>query len=270
MNRIAPWLLIIAVGLAACTSETPPESPAPTGPQTLTDGIVFEVVEAAPVGARPVTNEYIRFEAEITADGETLLSTAEVGTLMLSLERLESIAPGLARAVAASPVGEIRRWTIAPEHMQPGGFAKPVTTPATVELVVLGGADPLPAPDDLAMPPADATTTDSGLVYKRIAGDAGADAPKPGAEDIVRVHYTGWRAEDGRMFDSSVMRGTPAEFPVGRLIAGWTEGLQLMSPGETFRFWIPGPLAYDASTRPGTPKGTLVFDVELIEINPGR
>jgi peptidylprolyl isomerase len=68
------------------------------------------------------------------------------------------------------------------------------------------------------------------------------------------------------MFDSSVKRGQPARFPLGNVIKGWTEGLQLMVVGEKTRFWIPGELAYDNSPRPGAPKGTLVFDIELLSI----
>ncbi len=66
------------------------------------------------------------------------------------------------------------------------------------------------------------------------------------------------------MFDSSVTRGRPATFPLGGVIAGWTEGVQLMVVGEKRRFWIPEDLAYGG--RPGAPQGMLVFDVELLEI----
>ena len=69
------------------------------------------------------------------------------------------------------------------------------------------------------------------------------------------------------MFDSSVMRGEPATFPLDGVIKGWTEGLQLLVAGDKARFWIPGELAYgDKPSRPGAPAGTLVFDVELISI----
>jgi peptidylprolyl isomerase len=80
----------------------------------------------------------------------------------------------------------------------------------------------------------------------------------------VTVHYTGWQASDGRMFDSSVQRGEPATFPLDGVIPGWTEGLQLMTVGEKRRLWIPANLAYEG--RPGRPQGMLVFDVELIGI----
>jgi FKBP-type peptidyl-prolyl cis-trans isomerase len=79
----------------------------------------------------------------------------------------------------------------------------------------------------------------------------------------VTVHYTGWTT-DGQMFDSSIVRGEPASFRLDEVIAGWTEGVQMMVEGETRRLWIPEPLAYGG--RPGAPQGMLVFDVELIRI----
>ena len=81
--------------------------------------------------------------------------------------------------------------------------------------------------------------------------------------DKVTVHYSGWTT-DGKMFDSSIVRGTPATFGLNQVIPGWTEGLQLMVIGETRRIWIPENLAY--AGRPGRPAGMLVFDVELLEI----
>jgi FKBP-type peptidyl-prolyl cis-trans isomerase len=69
------------------------------------------------------------------------------------------------------------------------------------------------------------------------------------------------------MFDSSVARGEPLPFRLSEVIPGWTEGLQLMVAGEQRRFWIPGHLAYDKSPDPSAPRGMLVFDVELIDVN---
>ena len=123
----------------------------------------------------------------------------------------------------------------------------------------------LPAPADVAAAPADAEKTASGLASKVLTPGTGKD--RPGATDTVKVHYTGWTT-DGKMFDSSVKRGQPTSFPLNRVIKGWTEGLQLMVEGEKRRFWIPGNLAYgDKPARPGAPAGTLVFDVELLEID---
>ena len=90
----------------------------------------------------------------------------------------------------------------------------------------------------------------------------GTRHPRP--TDRVTVHYTGWTT-DGKMFDSSVARGEPSTFGVDRVIAGWSQGLQLMVEGEKRRFWIPESLAYQGQA--GQPAGMLVFDVELLRIN---
>jgi FKBP-type peptidyl-prolyl cis-trans isomerase len=122
---------------------------------------------------------------------------------------------------------------------------------------------PPAAPSDVAAPPADAKTTASGLAYKKLKPGSGGAKPK--ATDTVVVHYSGWTT-DGKLFDSSLTRGEPISFPLNRVIAGWTEGLQLMEPGEKARFWIPGKLAYGDNPGGGAPAGTLVFDVELLEV----
>src|SRR3954468_14948625 len=119
----------------------------------------------------------------------------------------------------------------------------------------------IPAPPDVAAVPLDATVTTSGLATKVLEAGTGADHPR--AHSRVKVHYTGWTV-DGRMFDSSVARDEPITFGLNQVIAGWTEGVQLMVEGERRRLWIPEKLAYQG--QPGAPKGMLVFDVELIRI----
>ncbi len=107
------------------------------------------------------------------------------------------------------------------------------------------------------------TVTESGLQYEVLQAAEGA---KPAATDTVKVHYTG-TLTDGTKFDSSVDRGEPIEFPLNRVIPGWTEGVQLMSVGSKFRFTIPSELAYgerDMGTIP--PNSVLVFEVELLDI----
>ena len=116
------------------------------------------------------------------------------------------------------------------------------------------------APPNVAAPPADAVKTPSGLASKVLAPGTGKDHPVK--DDVVTIHYTGWKT-DGTMFDSSVARGKPSSFPVSRVIAGFSEGLQLMVPGEKRRLWIPEALAYKGAREP---KGMLVFDIELIDI----
>jgi FKBP-type peptidyl-prolyl cis-trans isomerase FklB len=110
-------------------------------------------------------------------------------------------------------------------------------------------------------------TTASGLQYEVMREGTG---PKPVATSKVKVHYHG-TAIDGKVFDSSVDRGEPVEFPLNGVIPGWTEGVQLMSVGSKYKFYIPGNLAYGARPPQGSgiaPNATLIFEVELLEIIP--
>ncbi len=108
-------------------------------------------------------------------------------------------------------------------------------------------------------------TTASGLQYKVIKEGDGAS---PTATSSVTVHYKGTTI-DGNEFDSSYKRGTPATFPLNRVIPGWTEGLQLMKEGASYQFYIPSDLAYGSrgAGRDIGPNSTLIFDVELIKVN---
>lgn len=124
-------------------------------------------------------------------------------------------------------------------------------------------AQQVPPPENVAAPPEDAETTENGVAYV-VLEDQATDI-SPSQADIVTVHYTGWTT-DGRMFDSSVARGEPATFPLNALIPGWQEAVPMMTVGDKYRFWIPGNLAYDNSNRPGAPKGMLVFDIELVDV----
>ena len=103
----------------------------------------------------------------------------------------------------------------------------------------------------------------SGLRYEIVKQGDGA-APK--ATETVKVHYTGTLI-DGSVFDSSVQRGEPAEFPLNEVIAGWTEGIQKVNKGGKIKLYVPASLAYGDDGRPGIPPGsTLIFDVELLDI----
>ncbi|WP_050023914.1 FKBP-type peptidyl-prolyl cis-trans isomerase [Verrucomicrobium sp. BvORR034] len=108
------------------------------------------------------------------------------------------------------------------------------------------------------------TTTASGLQYEVIKKAEGA---KPKAEDVVTVHYVGTLI-NGTEFDSSVKRGEPANFPLNQVIAGWTEGLQLMTVGSKYKLFVPSKLAYgeQGSPRAIGPNSTLIFEVELLKI----
>ena len=93
-----------------------------------------------------------------------------------------------------------------------------------------------------------------------------APAPRPKPTETVKVHYTG-KLIDGTVFDSSVQRGEPAEFPLDQVIPGWTEGIQKMNKGGKIKLYVPPQLAYGDDGRPGIPpSSTLIFDVELLDI----
>ncbi len=108
------------------------------------------------------------------------------------------------------------------------------------------------------------TTTASGLQYEVIKEGEG---PKPTAEDVVEAHYHGTLL-DGTVFDSSVERGKPFSFELGGVIPGWQEGIQLMSVGAKYKFYIPSNLAYGERGAGGMigPNETLIFEVELLGI----
>lgn len=179
---------------------------------------------------------------------------------------LNRVIPGWTEGIATMVVGEKTRFWIPKELAYEGKPGRPqgmlVFDVELLEIEELPEPPPPPeTPKDVAAPPKDAKKTESGLAYKVIK--AGKGDKHPDAKSRVKVHYSGWTT-DGKMFDSSVTRGQPAEFPLSGVIKGWTEGVQLMVPGEKTRFWIPKELAYNDA--PGKPQGMLVFDIELLEI----
>ena len=110
-------------------------------------------------------------------------------------------------------------------------------------------------------------TTKSGLKYLRLK-EGNGKGKRPKATDRVKVHYTG-KLIDGTTFDSSVDRGEPITFALNQVIPGWTEGLQLMEEGSTYMLYIPYNLGYGEQQVGTIPPGsTLIFEVELLEINP--
>jgi FKBP-type peptidyl-prolyl cis-trans isomerase len=171
---------------------------------------------------------------------------------------LDRVIKGWGEGVQLMVVGEKRRFWIPKELAYNNTPDRPAGT--LVFDIELLGIQPSPRtpPADVAAPPSDAKRTASGIAYKSLR--EGKGGPHPNENSTVTVHYTGWTT-DGKMFDTSVEKGQPVSFGLGDVISGWTEGLQLMTVGEKMRFWIPERLAYKGE-RP--PRGTLVFDVELI------
>ena len=172
---------------------------------------------------------------------------------------VEATAEGQAAVMAVDRM--IPEWRDAVRTMVAGDKRTVRTAEYDIETELLEVIKGPETPADLTAPPADAEKTRSGLAHKVLR--EGTGTTKPRRRSTVRVNYSGWNGE-GRLFDSTILRGQPAEFRLENVIAGWTEGLQLMVEGEVRRFWIPAKLAYEGS--PAKPQGMLVFDIELVEV----
>ncbi len=167
---------------------------------------------------------------------------------------------GWQRALAAMLPGERRICWIPAKLAHPrsrGNARKLGDRVVDLELVKHFAAPTAPA--DVRRAPKDAVKTKSGLAWKSLEPGKGGDHPT--VASMVTVHYAGWTT-NGHCFDFTGP-GETASFPLSGVIAGWTEGLQLLVPGQKARFWLPSKLAYDG--KPGKPAGMLVFDVELVE-----
>jgi peptidylprolyl isomerase len=241
----------------------PPDvAAAPADAQATASGLKSKVLSPGTGTDRPKSHDKVKMHyTGWTSDGKMFDSTQKRGKP--DVLDVKGLVPGWSEGVQLMVAGEKRRLWI-PEGL---GYAGRPGSPAgslvfDVELVeIIPGQAPIPAPEDVAAPPADAKKTASGLATKVLAPGTGTERPRK--FDRVTVNYSGWQT-NGVLFDSSVMRGQPASFDVDKVIEGWTEGLQLMVEGEKRRLWIPENLAYKG--RPGPPAGMLVFDVELLKV----
>lgn len=235
----------------------------PTTAKQTRSGIKYVDVRAGTGKDKATSADEVTFNYTAwTADGR-MIETTEMKKRPVTSPPYRQ-PPPLEDILTSMTGGQRVRFWVEAEKMK-----KPQPGPAQgllcyeVDLVTIAKSKnpPPPTPPDVAKPPADAKKTAKNIWYKVLKAGKGGAKPTPG--DSVRVHYTGWTT-DGRMFDSSIVKGEPAEFNLRGVIAGWTEGIPLMSVGDRFRFWIPDHVAYKG--QPDRPQGMLVFDVELIEI----
>ena len=234
----------------------------PANATTTASGLAYKVLSKGPEGEKPTAESKVTVHyTGWTTDGKMFDSSVMRGRP--ATFGLNQVIAGWTEGLQLMDIGDKVRFWI-PEDIAYQGKPGSPAGMLVFDVELIDIQNPEPAPEDVAAPPADATTTASGLAYKVLSTGTGTEHPI--AESKATVHYTGWTT-DGKMFDSSVMRGRPASFALDKVIAGWTEGVQLMVVGEKTRFWIPEELAYQG--RPGAPAGMLVFDVELIEFqNP--
>jgi FKBP-type peptidyl-prolyl cis-trans isomerase len=140
----------------------------------------------------------------------------------------------------------------------------PAATQSAPETLPIEPAAPKAAPKAMPSEPTGMQTTASGLKYEVLTMGAG---PRLTLTDRVTVHYRG-ELTNGTVFDSSYDRGQPATFPLGGVVKGWQEGVQLMPVGSTYRFEIPPDLGYGSrGAGPIPPNSTLIFQIELLSIN---
>lgn len=253
------------------TENNMPETPAdvqaaPADAIKTASGLASKVItpgtgETHPAAADTVTVHYSGW----TTDGKLFDSSVKRG--QPTSFPLNGVIKGWTEGVQLMVVGEKRRFWI-PANLaygeNPGGGRPGGLLVFDVELLSIKQAPKPPAvPEDVSAAPESAEKTASGIASRVLTPGTGTTHPK--ATDQVKVHYSGWTT-DGELFDSSVMRNESIVFPLNQVIPGWTEGVQLMVEGEKRRLWIPAKLAYGESPPPGAPAGTLVFDVELLEI----
>lgn len=257
MLRRSLVLAFLALPLFAADPPAPPAdlTAPPADAERAENGLVTKQLTRGTGTEKPAADSLVRVRYTVwKSDGTLVQHVPAPRTLFIGVPKM---IPGWGQAAQQMVVGETRRAWIPKELNGGKGDQGLVIDTELVEIVA-----PPATPADVAAPPADATVTGSGLAYKVLRQGTGAEHPKRSSR--VEVHYSGWTT-DGRLFDSSVLRGQTATFSLGGVIQGWTEGLQLMVEGERTRFWIPENLAYKGE--PGAPRGMLVFDIDLVRID---
>ncbi len=236
----------------------PPDVAAPPADATKTSsGLATKVIKPGTGKDHPAQDDVVTIDyTGWTTDGKMFDSSIARGAP--ASFPVNRVIPGFGEGMPLMVTGETRRLWIPEELAYKGQEGKPKGM-LVFDVTLLD--IPTLAPADVKEPPKGAKWSRTGLAYKSLRPGTGKRHPKP--SDRVTVNYTGWTT-DGKRFDSSLTRGQPATFPLDKVIAGWTEGLQLMVEGQKMRFWIPEELAYKGQA--GKPKGMLVFDVELLSI----
>lgn len=263
--RIVLALMLAATAAAAQTQpdlSAPPDVAAPPpDAEKAASGLVSKVIKPGTAPEKPAPTDYVTVHyTGWSADGNMFDSSHTRGNP--SMFPLEKSLTGWRECVQLMTVGETRRCWVPQNLAYRGQAGRPAGTVVFDIELLETRPSPRIAPPDVKEPPADTAKTASGLAYRVLKKGFGVRKPFP--QERVTVHYTGWTT-DGKMFDSSVSRGSPTTFRLDGVIAGWTEGVGLMVEGERARFWIPQDLAYKGEA--GGPRGMLVFDVELIRID---
>jgi FKBP-type peptidyl-prolyl cis-trans isomerase len=257
---VALWCGSAAAQVSELTP--PPDLTAPPADATKSaTGLISKVVTPGTSTEKPAATDIVTVNyTGWASDGKMFDSSAARGNP--STFPLSRVMAGWKECVQLMVIGEKRRCWVPQELAYKGQAGKPLGTVVfDIELLETRGSPTIPPPD-VAEIPKDAKRTASGLAYRVLR--PGTGFRRPDGQREVTVHYTGWTT-DGKMFDSSIPRGNPTTMRLDEVIKGWTEGVQLMVEGERTRFWVPQDLAYKGQS--GSPRGMLVFDIELVRIN---
>ncbi len=256
-------------GAAAPMAASEPAAPSPpsaltppTDARTTASGLAYQVLSEGTGTEKPDANDLalVHYTGWVSEDGRVFDSSVARGKP--ALLPLEALIEGWTEGLQL--MNEGAKWRLwIPGVLAYEGIEGRPQGMLVFDLELLD-VRPIPdVPADVAAAPADAETGRGELAWKVLeAGDGGAS---PGPGDTVKVHYIGWNPE-GQWFDASYAKGAPATLEFDTLIEGWKRALAEMTPGEKRRLWVPAGLAY--ADDPARPQGPLVFEVELIEINP--
>jgi len=248
-------VLALVLSLAAF-GQTPILPPADA--EKTASGLITQRLAAGTGTTHPADDSVLRLRYTLsTSEGKLIQKIESPKEVMLPVMKM---IPGWREAAMMMVEGETRRaWvteSLGAKGKVPAGGSLVIDTDL---LEIIPGPK---TPEDVAAPPADAIVKKNGLAWKVLRPGTGTKHPSPRGN--VSVHYSGWTT-DGKLFDSSVARGEAVDFPLTGVIPGWQQVLQAMVEGERVRVWIPERLAYDGAK--GKPKGTLVFDIELLTAN---
>jgi peptidylprolyl isomerase len=264
-------LILVIAAFAAASAQSQLSATAFAPPADLTappadatrsaSGLISKVVRPGDTTEKPGTSDVVTVQyTGWASDGHMFDSSlTRPAPSMFPLNRAMA---GWRECVSLMVLHEVRRCWVPEALGYKGAAGRPKGTVVFDIELLDTRLSPTIAPPDVKEPPADAKKTPAGVSYKVLRPGTGDRHPT--AFSKVTVHYSGWTT-DGKLFDSSIARGAPATFDLGGgVIRGWTEGLPMMVEGERARIWIPQELAYKGEA--GSPRGMLVFDIDLIKI----
>ena len=259
-------MTLLAWVALACRSEwtLPPADVAAPPPDALktASGVAMTVLKPGAGEERPGSNDCVKVHfIAWNRDGSFLAGSKRHAEP--ESRCLRTMFAGMADAVQTMVVGEQRRlWVPAALTYKGDDNDAPSGADVTfdVELVEIQKAPPTPR--DLEAPPS-ARKTPTGLAIQVLREGSGHDHPAPGSR--VTLHFSGWTS-GGRLIESSVMGGQPATFELESVMPGWREALPSMVVGEQVRIWIPAALAFGEKPRRGQPRGDLVYELELLDL----